>query len=112
MFSLSLCFFFRQKTAYVMRISDWNSDVCSSDLIDPQEASDPFKAMQVDGIEVVCSHETQGHCIFGHEHDGWNDVIGGRQPHCGGRQENERPILEVVVAVAYPDVAPHTASRL
>src|SRR3546814_11397979 len=27
-----LFFFFRQKTAYEMRISDWSSDVCSSDL--------------------------------------------------------------------------------
>src|SRR3546814_1965078 len=30
--SVSLCFFFKQKTAYEMRISDWSSDVCSSDL--------------------------------------------------------------------------------
>src|SRR3546814_4748475 len=28
----SFCFFFKQKTAYEMRISDWSSDVCSSDL--------------------------------------------------------------------------------
>src|SRR3546814_2937242 len=29
----NLCFFFfKQKTAYEMRISDWSSDVCSSDL--------------------------------------------------------------------------------
>src|SRR3546814_4115043 len=27
-------FFFKQKTAYEMRISDWSSDVCSSDLMD------------------------------------------------------------------------------
>src|SRR3546814_8536573 len=27
-----LYFFFKQKTAYEMRISDWSSDVCSSDL--------------------------------------------------------------------------------
>src|SRR3546814_19440320 len=27
-----VCFFFKQKTAYEMRISDWNSDVCSYDL--------------------------------------------------------------------------------
>src|SRR3546814_9787877 len=27
-------FFFRQKTAYEMRISDWSSDVCSSDLVE------------------------------------------------------------------------------
>src|SRR3546814_6535527 len=28
-----LFFFFKQKTAYEMRISDWSSDVCSSDLM-------------------------------------------------------------------------------
>src|SRR3546814_12612430 len=30
-------FFFKQKTAYEMRISDWSSDVCSSDLYDLPE---------------------------------------------------------------------------
>src|SRR3546814_14666540 len=29
---MCLFFFFKQKTAYEMRISDWSSDVCSSDL--------------------------------------------------------------------------------
>src|SRR3546814_6431388 len=29
---MSCVFFFKQKTAYEMRISDWSSDVCSSDL--------------------------------------------------------------------------------
>src|SRR3546814_15574535 len=29
---MSFIFFFKQKTAYEMRISDWSSDVCSSDL--------------------------------------------------------------------------------
>src|SRR3546814_968019 len=28
-----LCVFFKQKTAYELRISDWSSDVCSSDLV-------------------------------------------------------------------------------
>src|SRR3546814_10582202 len=32
-------FFFKQKTAYEMRISDWSSDVCSSDL--PEEPGQP-----------------------------------------------------------------------
>src|SRR3546814_7938324 len=32
MVCLQLFFFFKQKTAYEMRISDWSSDVCSSDL--------------------------------------------------------------------------------
>src|SRR3546814_3245806 len=31
-FSFLLFFFFKQKTAYELRISDWSSDVCSSDL--------------------------------------------------------------------------------
>src|SRR3546814_16261949 len=31
-FIVFLFFFFKQKTAYEMRISDWSSDVCSSDL--------------------------------------------------------------------------------
>src|SRR3546814_14217957 len=32
-FACKFFFFFKQKTAYEMRISDWSSDVCSSDLI-------------------------------------------------------------------------------
>src|SRR3546814_3233880 len=35
-----LCFFFKQKTAYEMRISDWSSDVCSSDLADAGRRAD------------------------------------------------------------------------
>src|SRR3546814_9691294 len=48
-FSMFLCimciicsytiFFFKQKTAYEMRISDWSSDVCSSDLTHQQRAT-------------------------------------------------------------------------
>src|SRR3546814_1521540 len=37
-------FFFKQKTAYEMRISDWSSDVCSSDLpggVEPDAAGPP-----------------------------------------------------------------------
>src|SRR3546814_4074913 len=34
-FILFLFFFSKQKTAYEMRISDWSSDVCSSDLASP-----------------------------------------------------------------------------
>src|SRR3546814_8242298 len=34
-------FFFKQKTAYELRISDWSSDVCSSDLPPPYFPLDP-----------------------------------------------------------------------
>src|SRR3546814_3323154 len=36
-----LFFFFKQKTAYEMRISDWSSDVCSSDLLIVQHMHSP-----------------------------------------------------------------------
>src|SRR3546814_5570255 len=49
-------FFFKQKTAYEMRISDWSSDVCSSDLaVQPREHPRPPDAPAVEqhlGIAV------------------------------------------------------------
>src|SRR3546814_7319190 len=44
---MCICFFFfKQKTAYEMRISDWSSDVCSSDLllrVDPERRAETIK---------------------------------------------------------------------
>src|SRR3546814_993319 len=40
-FVFVVVFFFKQKTAYEMRISDWSSDVCSSDLRPAEPAFDP-----------------------------------------------------------------------
>src|SRR3546814_9729827 len=39
-----MLFFFKQKTAYEMRISDWSSDVCSSDLTRGGDGGDPWSA--------------------------------------------------------------------
>src|SRR3546814_10356263 len=41
-------FFFKQKTAYEMRISDWSSDVCSSDLrtVRPGGRPAPYAAVE------------------------------------------------------------------
>src|SRR3546814_15402829 len=54
-------FFFKQKTAYEMRISDWSSDVCSSDLRgrkgivddagDPMRAREAANMLQIDDIQ-------------------------------------------------------------
>src|SRR3546814_16940874 len=47
-----LCFFFKRKTAYEVRISDWSSDVCSSDL----QRGDAFGEavdVEADGISVA-----------------------------------------------------------
>src|SRR3546814_8362216 len=49
----NLLFFLKQKTAYEMRISDWSSDVCSSDLAD-------------DPLDLVAGADGNGR--FGHDH--------------------------------------------
>src|SRR3546814_20539898 len=43
-------FFFKQKTAYEMRISDWSSDVCSSDLTVAQTVAAPLE-QQINGVD-------------------------------------------------------------
>src|SRR3546814_5979883 len=47
-------FFFKQKTAYEMRISDWSSDVCSSDLQE-QQVGDLLDVVAV-GDALVAQH--------------------------------------------------------
>src|SRR3546814_5079484 len=43
-------FFFKQKTAYEMRISDWSSDVCSSDLLVKSRYGLAFEALREDQL--------------------------------------------------------------
>src|SRR3546814_2510020 len=50
-------FFFKQKTAYEMRISDWSSDVCSSDL----KAADPAKLPNFDFMDDTRWTYVKGH---------------------------------------------------
>src|SRR3546814_7667183 len=57
-------FFFKQKTAYEMRISDWSSDVCSSDLVTYIEHSGKQHDLELDdGTSVMdgaISHLVKG----------------------------------------------------
>src|SRR3546814_15997836 len=68
---MCIIFFFKQKTAYEMRISDWSSDVCSSDLsfsfaprpaapapvaeesIEPEVQEVPFAATETEAAPVA-----------------------------------------------------------
>src|SRR3546814_3086540 len=43
-------FFFKQKTAYEMRISDWSSDVCSSDLLRHSDGAGITAGVVADGF--------------------------------------------------------------
>src|SRR3546814_6083883 len=45
-----LFFFYKQKTAYEVRISDWSSDVCSSDLLVAPPRGDDDIAQTIRGI--------------------------------------------------------------
>src|SRR3546814_6689448 len=63
-------FFFKQKTAYEMRISDWSSDVCSSDLCDPQRAGISLElvreaAGKVPVLGVCLGHQAIGQAFGG-----------------------------------------------
>src|SRR3546814_8148370 len=70
---LFVFFFFKQKTAYEMRISDWSSDVCSSDLVDAdvedgEAAVAPGVALGIEradhgrdvGLQEADPHDDQG----------------------------------------------------
>src|SRR3546814_14339040 len=70
-------FFFKQKTAYEMRISDWSSDVCSSDLRAP---------LAVEAIAAVMD-VASGYCNLEF------DLDSGRR---GSRTSAVEPLLRVL----------------
>src|SRR3546814_9498535 len=54
-------FFFKQKTAYEMRISDWSSDVCSSDLtVNTQQALGQLELLTREREEAEAAREKLG----------------------------------------------------
>src|SRR3546814_10837570 len=57
-----MCFFFKQKTAYEMRISDWSSDVCSSDLI--MEAQMKQRGFDPEGTRLPIKLDTTSNGEF------------------------------------------------
>src|SRR3546814_2241418 len=58
-----VCFFFKQKTAYEMRISDWSSDVCSSDLFEQR-------------FEIAFPETLNALALNDFEEDGPNHILG------------------------------------
>src|SRR3546814_3070781 len=62
------CFFFKQKTAYEMRISDWSSDVCSSDLDGQQGGRGGNVALEIDPSgagRMMFAGQIAGHGVSG-----------------------------------------------
>src|SRR3546814_19146943 len=65
MFILCFFFFFKQKTAYEMRISDWSSDVCSSDLLPTIDVFYSAIKVAIFAIEVGLIHGYFGYYATG-----------------------------------------------
>src|SRR3546814_7903282 len=60
---IMFCFLFKQKTAYEMRISDWSSDVCSSDLLLDRSGARLRQAQQPDRSDRgLCPSSVQRPC--------------------------------------------------
>src|SRR3546814_1784202 len=72
----TVVFFFKQKTAYEMRISDWSSDVCSSDLAEVERHVDLAVAV---GVEALGDAVGVGIDELGHAGGAWPG-----QRHVGG----------------------------
>src|SRR3546814_18864163 len=99
-----MMFFFKQKTAYEMRISDWSSDVCSSDLLEVIEVGILQGVVEArrdavdrpgNGIRLVAAHDEAADLLL---------VIGqavgiapGRQlrRHAGDRLGHHVLVLEI-----------------
>src|SRR3546814_3684302 len=64
-------FFFKQKTAYEMRISDWSSDVCSSDLVRVTDHQYPI----VDNVGLVDPTAVQTYIDLLFQYVDWGDRV-------------------------------------
>src|SRR3546814_16924375 len=77
-------FFFKQKTAYEMRISDWSSDVCSSDLPAPTDSTDDLDDLvRTEAVTVIPNDQlVDGICHGALHHDLHLSGVGvDRVPH-------------------------------
>src|SRR3546814_2927941 len=83
-FVLFFVFFFKQKTAYEMRISDWSSDVCSSDLI----------VIEPEGLFGEGDFPSQ-HLIS----DRWLCAVDSASPHASQEKISKREFLDLPHAV-------------
>src|SRR3546814_7101766 len=81
-----LFFVFKQKTAYELRISDWSSDVCSSDL-----NRDPVAAQIGDEGGTALDPRRQPRVIVTH-----HQPVGGEIVRFGRDDDEARPILLVL----------------
>src|SRR3546814_6131871 len=94
-------FFFKQKTAYEMRISDWSSDVCSSDLQHPCLAHAVDRVLpgrQSNSVHVARSQGQLTGAVVGHEED--DNLLRGRRA-APVRSEEHTSELQSLMRISY-----------
>src|SRR3546814_4091595 len=92
---LLFVFFFKQKTAYEMRISDWSSDVCSSDLLGGlhrEAAGDDAVAAGDRRLDARC----RDHLIVEDDGEDAPDVVAGRVAEEIGRASCRERVCQYV----------------
>src|SRR3546814_14581498 len=99
--------FFKQKTAYEMRSSDWSSDVCSSDLRNilrvtgEDEPSGTISGARsiTGGAGIVADSRREAFDNGGHygvqEWEGTSGAVSGHPKHNNGRRNNAHPRDEI-----------------
>src|SRR3546814_1973830 len=106
MIILLFFFFFKHKTAYEMRISDWSSDVCSSDLIAGRlEQQLPARQPAVAIVEAAAGDDVPQKAVALGV-DAIQPVGEGlrraeRPGHAGGRSEEHTSELQSLMRISY-----------
>src|SRR3546814_20228848 len=77
--SVHVVFFVKQKTAYEMRISDWSSDVCSSDLIDARRPPtvDVYVSLEGPGGDAIIGLEPSAFRVIETGREARTDLLSG-----------------------------------
>src|SRR3546814_2384918 len=102
-------FFFKQKTAYEMRISDWSSDVCSSDLRHEGELGfQLIAARRHQQVGEIHRRRTHAHANLARPGDGNRPVrehdpgmIGKQFAHLNSRSEEHTSELQSLMRISY-----------
>src|SRR3546814_19094722 len=102
-----LFFFFKQKTAYEMRISDWSSDVCSSDLTPGSDPSPPSDVQQTLRHSHLCAASPDREGVHRH-HRRARSVRWHRRPH---RRFARRAVAGTASPLPIPAQLPGSAIR-
>src|SRR3546814_3449588 len=113
--SLIVFFFFKQKTAYEMRISDWSSDVCSSDLgvnILYRNKGDG----RFEDVAQVLGFAEDNHAVGAawgdYDNDGWLDLFVTAYTGKSGAQQPANRLYRNLGGKGFVDVLDRKSTRL